>query len=138
MAGICFAFSFDIWIYAIMYYGNLSMYFFILNFEIQDSNNKYRHTDDLNVGGLFLCDLWYARLNTLHAIEHSPGIAPWPLFTHHWSGGETSGWGTVVGPNKQVNPTKAYFNFGNNSCINNIEVLFSYAFSRDYDYLNIW
>ena len=28
---------------------------------------------------------------------HTPGIAPWSLFTHHWSGGPAGGWGGEVG-----------------------------------------
>ena len=28
---------------------------------------------------------------------HTPGIAPWSLFTHHWSGGLAGGWGGEVG-----------------------------------------
>ena len=53
-------------------------------------------------------------------------IVPWSLFIHHSSGGKDGGWGTVVGPNQQhcrLTQPKSFSNFGNNACINTVELL---------------
>ena len=62
---------------------------------------------------------------------HTPGIAPWSLFTHHWSGGPAGGWGGEVGstqPHCSMPLYARHSNFGKNACINTVEILISYAF----------
>ena len=73
---------------------------------------------------------------------HTPGIAPWSLFTHHWPGGPAGGWGDEVGstqPHCKIPLWTRLPNFGKNARKNTVEILIPYAFfSRDYDYVIVY